>query len=124
MNGFGNNGANNAYEYNRGRFTEATAATATQPRLWLGSNTNNSQTSSFWIFDNDFMRLKNLEVGYTVPDQLSRKIGLRSVRVFSNGLNLFTRADIYKVRKDMDPEAGGAAYPIMKVFNFGVNVKF
>jgi TonB-linked SusC/RagA family outer membrane protein len=124
MNGFGNSGAYNAYEYNRGRFTDATAATATQPRLWLGSNTNNTQTSSFWIKDNDFVRLKNVEVGYTVPDKLSRKIGLRSLRVFSNGLNLFTWADIYKVRKDMDPEAWGASYPIMKAFNFGVNVKF
>jgi TonB-linked SusC/RagA family outer membrane protein len=124
MNGFGNSGANNAYEYNRGRFTEATAATATQPRLWLGTNTNNSQVSSFWIKDNDYVRLKNLEIGYTVPDKLTRKIGLRGIRVFSNGLNLFTWADIHKVRKDMDPEAWGAAYPIMKVFNFGVNVKF
>ncbi len=124
MNGFGNNSANNAYEYNRGRFTAATAATATQPRLWLGSNTNNSQTSSFWLYDNDFVRLKNLEIGYTVPDKLISKIGLRSLRVFSNGLNLFTEAEIHKVRKDMDPEAWGASYPIMKVFNFGVNVKF
>jgi TonB-linked SusC/RagA family outer membrane protein len=124
MNGFGNSGAYTAYEYNLGRFTDATAATATQPRVWLGSNTNNSQTSSFWMKDNDFVRLKNLEIGYTLPKKLSSKIGLPSIRFFSNGLNLFTWAEINDIRKDMDPESWGAAYPIVKILNFGVNVKF
>lgn len=124
MNGFGNSGQNNAYEYNLGRFTAATAATAKQPRLWLGNNTNNTQTSSFWLKDNDFVRLKNVEIGYTFPEKLSRKIGLPSVRLFTNGLNLLTWAEIYDVRKDVDPEAWGAAYPIMKIFNFGINIKF
>lgn len=124
MNGFGNSGNYTAYEYNLGRFTEATAVTAAQPRVWLGSNTNNTQTSSFWLQNNDFVRLKNLEIGYTLPEKLSRKIGLPSVRVFSNGLNLLTRAEIHNVREDMDPESWGASYPIMKVYNFGINIKF
>jgi hypothetical protein len=124
MNGFGSSGTFTAYDYNLGRFTAATAATATQPRVWLGSNVNNSQTSSFWLKDNDFVRLKNVEIGYTIPEKLSRKIGIPSVRVFTNGLNLLTFAEIHNMRKDMDPEAWGSAYPIMKVFNFGINVKF
>jgi len=124
MNGFGNSGQNNAYQYNLGRFTPATAETAQQPRLWLGNNTNNTQTSSFWLKNNDFLRLKNVEMGYTFPEKLSRKIGLPSLRLFANGLNLLTWAEIYKVRKDLDPEAWGAAYPIMKIFNFGINIKF
>ena len=124
MYGFGNGGQNNAYEYNLGRFTAATAETAQQPRLWLGNNTNNTQTSSFWLKDNDFVRLKNVELGYTFPEKLSRKIGLPSVRLFANGLNLLTRAEIHDVRKDLDPEAWGASYPIMKIFNFGINIKF
>jgi TonB-linked SusC/RagA family outer membrane protein len=124
MNGFGNSGQNNAYEYNLGRFTAATAETAKQPRLWLGNNTNNTEISSFWLKDNDFVRLKNVELGYTFPEKLSRKIGLPSVRLFANGLNLLTWAEIHDVRKDLDPEAWGAAYPIMKIFNFGINIKF
>jgi len=124
MNGFGNGGQNNAYAYNLGRFTMATAETARQPRLWLGNNTNNTQTSSFWLKDNDFVRIKNVELGYTLPEKLSRKIGLPSVRFFANGLNLFTWAEVHDLRKDMDPEAWGAAYPIMKIFNFGINIKF
>lgn len=124
MNGFGNNGNYTAYEYNLGRFTDATSATSTQPRVWLGSNTNNAQTSTFWVKDNDFVRIKNVEIGYTVPEKLSRKIGIPAVRIFSNGLNLFTFSEIHNMRKDMDPESWGSSYPIMKVFNFGINVKF
>jgi TonB-linked SusC/RagA family outer membrane protein len=124
MYGFGNNGNNTAYEYNLGRFTPETAETATQPRVWLGANTNNTQLSSFWLFENDFVRLKNVEVGYTIPEKLTRHIGAPTVRFFANGLNLITWAEIYNVRKDIDPESWGGAYPIMKVFNFGINVKF
>ena len=124
MNGFGNSGNYTAYDYNLGRFTDATAATATQPRLWLGSNTNNTQTSSFWLKNNDFLRLKNLEIGYSVPEKLTHKYHIPSIRLFANGLNLVTWAEIYDMRKDMDPEGWGAAYPIMKVVNFGINVKF
>jgi TonB-linked SusC/RagA family outer membrane protein len=124
MNGFGNNGNFTAYEYNLGRFTQATAETATQPRVWLGANVNNTQISSFWLRENDFVRLKNVEFGYTIPQKLTRRIGVPAVRFFANGLNLLTWAEIYKVRKDLDPESWGSVYPVMKVFNFGINVKF
>lgn len=124
FNGFGNNGVNNAYEYNLGRWTPATAATATQPRLWIGSNVNNQQTSTFWIRNTNFIRLKNVELGYTLPNALTRKVGLPSVRLFANGLNLLTWSALFDIRDDVDPEAMGAAYPIMKVVNCGVNIKF
>lgn len=124
MNGFGNNGNSAAYEYNLGRFTEQTAAIATQPRVWLGANVNNTQVSTFWLKDNDFVRLKNAELGYTFPSTLTKRIGIPVVRIFSNGLNLLTFADIYKMRKDMDPETWGASYPLTRIVNFGINVKF
>ncbi|KAA6349794.1 TonB-dependent receptor SusC [termite gut metagenome] len=123
MNGFGNGGMNNAYEYNMGRFTHETAETAKQPRLWIGSNTNNTQTSTFWQKDADFIRLKNMEIGYTFPTIITRKIGIPSVKLFVNGLNILTSSELFNVRKDLDPEAWGASYPIMKTFNFGISVK-
>ncbi|MXV16392.1 SusC/RagA family TonB-linked outer membrane protein [Hufsiella ginkgonis] len=124
FNGFGNGGNNNAYEYNLGRWTPQTAATATAPRLWLGNNVNNQQVSTYWLRNADFVRLKNAEIGYTFPVYFSRKIGIPSLRVFSNGLNLVTWSELFDIRKDIDPEAMGAAYPTMRVFNFGVNAKF
>lgn len=122
--GFGGGGNNNAYEYNLGRWTPATAATATQPRIGLGSNTNNSQTSSYWLRNTDFVRLKNAEIGYTLPSVLTKKIGVPSIRVFSNGLNLLTWSELFKIRKDVDPEALGGTYPIVRVINFGITAKF
>lgn len=123
MNGFGSGGKNNAYAYNLGRFTEATAATATQPRLWIGSNTNNQLTSTFWLKNGDYLRLKNIELGYTLPTQWTRKIYLPSVRFFVSATNLLTFSELYDVREDLDPEAWGGTYPITKSVTFGVSVK-
>jgi TonB-linked SusC/RagA family outer membrane protein len=89
--------------------------------------------SSLWIMDASYIRLKSITLGYTLPDEWTKKIRLHSARVYFNGLNLFTitDADVW------DPESfrGGAAdasargimsnsYPSAKVFSFGVNVEF
>jgi hypothetical protein len=67
--------------------------------------------------------LKNLEIGYTLPAETTRKIGIPSVRLFVNGYNLLTKSEIFDVREDVDPEAWGSNYPIMKTYNFGISVK-
>jgi len=123
-NGFGNGGTANAFEFNLGRWTPATAATASQPRLWLGANANNQEVSSYWLQNTSFVRLKNVEIGYTIPAYLTKKIGVASIRLFSNGLNLFTWSPLSKFRKDVDPESLNPTYPMLKVFNFGINAKF
>ncbi|MDQ0641107.1 TonB-linked SusC/RagA family outer membrane protein [Pedobacter sp. W3I1] len=123
-NGFGNGGAANAFEFNLGRWTPETAASATQPRLWLGSNVNNQQVSSYWLQNTSFVRLKNVEIGYTLPSHLTRKIGVPSIRIFSNGLNLVTWSPLSKFRDDVDPESLNPTYPMLKVFNFGINARF
>jgi TonB-linked SusC/RagA family outer membrane protein len=126
-NGFGNGGNNNAYAYNLNAWTPQNPS-AVQPRLWVGSNTNNQQTSSFWIRNTDFVRLKNAEVGYTFPSALTRKIHIPSIRMYVNGLNLVTWSELFKLRKDVDPESlytgSTYPYPILRTINFGLNVKF
>lgn len=124
MYGFANNGNYNVYAYHLNRFTEATANTATQPRLWLGTNTNNTQTSTFWLKNSDFTRLKNIEIGYTLPSSWTRKIHLPTIRLFANGENLLTFSEIFDVRKDIDPESWGSSYPMMRSFTFGFELKF
>ncbi|WP_256011841.1 SusC/RagA family TonB-linked outer membrane protein [Desertivirga xinjiangensis] len=121
---FGNSGMGNAFEYNLGRWTPETASKATQPRAWIGNNVNNTQTSTYWIKNANFWRLKNAEFGYALPNAVSKKIGLPYVRLFMNGQNLLTFSELFKVRDDIDPEALGGAYPVMRSVNFGVNVKF
>lgn len=79
--------------------------------------------NNFWLNDASFVRLKNIELGYTVPSIALSKINIKDVRFYVSGFNLFT---ITKV-KDYDPEGSsesGQFYPQQKIFNFGVNVKF
>ncbi|WP_316794500.1 TonB-dependent receptor [Pedobacter frigoris] len=117
---FQNNGLGQAFEHHLDRWTPATAATATYPRLTVGSNVNNQASSSFWLQNGNYLRLKNVEVGYTLPGRLSNKVGLSSIRVFANGLNLFTQSELDRV----DPETIGSIYPAQRVVNMGINIKF
>ncbi|TDW96874.1 SusC/RagA family TonB-linked outer membrane protein [Dinghuibacter silviterrae] len=92
------------------------------PRLSTYENNNNEQTSSWWLRNGNFMRLKSLEVGYSLPRAWSRRIFLDNARIYFNGLNLLTWAPF----KLWDPEQSGQgfSYPIQKVLNVGVNLNF
>ena len=120
---FGGNGLKNAYEHNLNRWTVETAATATLPRVSLNNPNNQLTPSTFWIKDANFIRLKNMEIGYTLPAALTHKWGIPTARFFVNGLNLLTLSDIYKWRDDMDPEQYGGSYPLTRVVNVGCTIK-
>jgi len=95
---------------------------ATYPRLSISSNSVNERTSSYWIKSGDYVRLKNIELGYTLPKSLMNKMGVSHFRIYVNGRNLYTWSDI----KHLDPEnpqSRGWFYPQQKVFNLGVNVQ-
>lgn len=81
---------------------------------------NNRQSSTWWLRDGSFLRLKSAELGYTLPAGLTKKLRLRKLRIYANGLNLITWSPF----KLWDPEQGGNAfsYPVQKVYNIGVNV--
>lgn len=83
---------------------------------------NNTQTSTWWMRDGSFMRLKSAEVGYTFPKRLSKKAFLDNARIYVNGLNLLTFSHF----KLWDPEMAGQGfgYPIQRVFNLGANLNF
>jgi TonB-linked SusC/RagA family outer membrane protein len=81
---------------------------------------NNLQSSTWWMRDGSFMRLKSLDIGYTLPARFLRTIKLNNCRIYFNGLNLFTWSSF----KMWDPELGGNGfnYPVQKVYNVGINV--
>ena len=122
MDGSGKNGEGAITSYVLGRWTPDNH-TNTHTRVWYGSNNNNRQTSSFWIYDADFFRLKNVEVGYTLPTLLTRKLGIPSVRIYAQGMNLLTASEIFDVRKDIDPEIWGGSFPMTRTINFGISIK-
>lgn len=117
---FQNSGLGQAFEQNMGRWTPATAATATQPRLTIGANPNNEASSSYWLHDGSYVRLKNVELGYTLPKGVTNKLKLASVRFFVNAVNAYTLSAYDRV----DPEVYGNGYPLQRVVNAGLNVKF
>lgn len=89
------------------------------PRLSNYFVVNNNQSSTWWMRDGSFLRLKTLELGYTFPATWLRRIGFKTARAYVNGSNLFVWSQF-----DMwDPEMGGEGlgYPVQRVFNMGIN---
>lgn len=79
--------------------------------------------NDFWLYNTAFIRLKNVELGYTLSENILRKIGIQSVRIFASGFNLFTATKL----KDFDPEGdseSGQFYPQQRIINLGANVRF
>lgn len=90
-------------------------------------NNKNHKTQTAYLQNAAYMRLKNLQLGYTLPRSLINKIGLQNVRVYVSGENLLT---ITGLSDTMDPETagigkqGGTVYPLSRVYSFGLSVNF
>lgn len=95
---------------------------ALYPRMSSNQNVNNFRASSFWIRSTNYVRLKNVEVGYTFSKPMLRRVGFESARFFLNGINLITWSKI----KAFDPEIpdGTGNYPQQKVINAGLTFSF
>ncbi|WP_300698085.1 TonB-dependent receptor [Bacteroides sp.] len=92
------------------------------PRLSDTSRPNNEQPSTWWLRDGSYLRLKSVELGYTIPERITKKIAIQSFRVYVSGMNLLTWSKF----KLWDVEMGGSGlnYPIQRVFNVGLNFNF
>ena len=95
---------------------------ALYPRYSAYENHNNTQVSTWWMRDGSFVRLKQMEFGYTLPQKLTNKIHIDNLRVYFQGNNLLCWSKF----KLWDPELAGEGfnYPIQKTFNIGLNVTF
>ena len=97
------------------------------PRLWSRYTQNNplNTPSSFWVRDASYLRLKNLQIGYTLPKQTLAKIGIDRARIYYSGQNILTASQFYKW---VDPEAPagerGYSYPQVLVNTIGINLTF
>ena len=119
--------ANSAWAYypNEGIDTRATAVL---PRLSTQNNVNNypttstSPSSSFWYKNNDFLRVRNIEIGYNLSDRYLSKYGLSQFRIFINTTNPFTFSKFLKTYH-LDPESLGG-YPALKTVSIGLTTAF
>lgn len=122
-------GMNMATDFYEGRWMESNTpeqnAAAKWPRAFMKAaavDNRNSQSSTWWLRDASFVRLKSMELGYTFPKNLTKHIGVEKLRIYANGNNLFT-IDSMGI---FDPEmtAGIGGYPIQRTLTFGANVTF
>jgi len=95
------------------------------PRISGKGNVNNGKHSDFWYVDGTYLRLRNINVGYTIPSGISEKVGVGNLRVYFTGTNLLTFSKLNKY--DYDPEGPSGSrswyYPQQKTVAFGLSIK-
>lgn len=96
----------------------------TLPRLWDTDGPNTQLTNSFFVQDRSYLRLKNLQLSYSLPKALLEKVGFSNLKVYVNGQNLWTLTNF----KGFDPEKSNmltrSGFPQLKMYNVGVNLTF
>lgn len=122
---FHNNNEGPVLDFHLDRWTPANTD-ATYPRVTMGSeSSNNAAKSDFWIVDAKYIRLKNVQFGYTFPSKWMKKIYVQNLRIYASIQNALTFSGM---KGGWDPEytadGSGRAYPVARVFSLGLNVKF
>ena len=91
------------------------------PRLTYGTDVNNRLPSDYWEYKGDWLKLKTIQLGYTLPRNLTRKARIEGFRVFLSGENILTLTSY----PGLDPEIGAAiGYPLMRQFTLGGQITF
>jgi hypothetical protein len=92
----------------------------------VGTSQNNNKNSDFWLQNNNYFRLKTLNLGYNVPEATTKRWGFDSINIYLAGNNLLTCSKLGIYKKSFDPEGpsnqNGRSYPIMKSMTFGLRV--
>lgn len=98
---------------------------ASYPRLTYGNDYNHRQLSTFWLEDASYLRLKNIQLGYTIPKRLLQRAHISNCRLYVSIDNLFTKSDYFYAYDPETPSNNrGGYYPQVKTFVFGVNISF
>lgn len=93
---------------------------ATYPRLLNYTDGRNRVASDFWVQDKSYLRVKNVQLGYTIPKHLSQKLLIDNFRLYVSIDNALT----FTGYKGLDPEVSGTKYPTMRLTTFGLNLTF
>ncbi len=120
-------GGNNAFDWVVNRWTPETRDAATYPVLHQSaynySSSNDFKTSTYWLKDASYVRLKNLEIGYNIPPKITKRLRISKSRIYLNGQNLF----LWDKLKYWDPESIQSRlvlHPVMKIYNVGISLTF
>lgn len=110
---------NVSQHYLENRWTPSTPD-ALYPRLTTKQNDNNFRSSSIWAENGNFLKLRNLEIAYSLPKSWVNKVRIDNINLFARGMNLFSVDHV----KDMDPEQMYATYPSFRSYNIGLTLDF
>ena len=91
------------------------------PRMSWSNLSSNYAMSDYWIFKGAYMRLKNITLGYSVPEVITKKVNIQRLRVYGNITDLFS---INHYPKGWDPEVAASGYPITTSYILGISVNF
>ena len=98
-----------------------TNLSGTYPRLTYGTSLSNRKSSEFYEYRGDYLKLKNVQLGYTLPEKITRKFFVQQLRFFVSGENLLTITGF----PGLDPEIGATVgYPLMRQVTFGAQITF
>lgn len=93
------------------------------PRLSLASSSHNAYSSTHWYRPGDYLRLKTAQLGYTFPSKWMNKIGIKNLRIYVEGSNLFTLSHLTKYNIDPElPSVNNGYYPQQRVMSVGLNI--
>jgi len=92
------------------------------PRLSTETHSNNLKPSTWWINNGSFLRLKQAEIGYSIPAKTAQRLKMQNMRFYVSGTNLLLLSH-FKLW-DIEMGGNGLGYPLQKVFNLGLNVTF
>jgi TonB-linked SusC/RagA family outer membrane protein len=119
-------GIHNYFEHHKYAWTEERFANGEEiryPRMHPDGSSASKATSNYWIIDLQYARLKNVELGYTLPKRMTSSIGLEKVRLYFNGMNLLTIDNMPE--PILDPEVSNSlSHPIYATYNLGLNITF
>ncbi|MBP3343862.1 MAG: TonB-dependent receptor [Bacteroidales bacterium] len=111
-------------DIHKGRWTPETAETATYPALHIGATSQNHVRNTFYQKDNPYLRLKSVEIAYTLESKGLKKVGLQSLRTYINGVNLMTWDKLKVVDPETPTGSTGAVYPQTMGVSLGFNFTF
>jgi len=121
---FHNNNEGPVFNFHIDRWTPENTG-ASYPRLTVGSESaNNAAKSNFWIENAAYLRLKNVQLGYTLPAHLTKKFSISRLRIYTSIQNALTFSDM---KGGWDPETtdgGGRIYPVNRTYSIGLNLNF
>lgn len=122
--------ANQMYTNMLGRWTPATAQTATWPALQpaVGGNFMSYETNNYLLTDASYLKIRNLQLSYQFPVKLAHKLGISNMRFNLSGQNLYTWTKVLYLDPEnigrSAPQGATNVYPSTRVYNLGLNVEF